>query len=93
MNIFVNKQTEMKTQKYKITGNKGLFDEQEKNQKMSNIGNHLEMISKVIDFEMFRDILESKLLNQNKKNNAGAKPYDIVMMFKINNFTTLLWTW
>jgi transposase len=41
------------------------------------------MIDKVIDFEMFRSILESKLLNTNKKNNAGAKPYDVVMMFKI----------
>jgi len=36
------------------------------------------MVSKVIDFEMFRDLLESKLLNSNKKNNAGAKPYDVV---------------
>jgi len=41
------------------------------------------MISKVIDFEMFRENLESKLLNTEKKNNAGAKPYDVVMMFKI----------
>jgi IS5 family transposase len=41
------------------------------------------MISQVIDFEMFRGILESRLLNQNKKNNAGAKPYNVVMMFKI----------
>jgi hypothetical protein len=37
------------------------------------------MVSKVIDFKMFRDLLEStNLLNSNKKNNAGAKPYDIV---------------
>jgi transposase, IS5 family len=28
-------------------------------------------------------LLESKLLNLNKKNNAGAKPYDLVLMFKI----------
>ncbi len=41
------------------------------------------MISKVIEFEMFRDMLEAKLLNKNKKNNAGAKPFDVVMMFKI----------
>ncbi|MGC9331352.1 MAG: transposase [Bacteroidales bacterium] len=41
------------------------------------------MISRVVDFEMFRDKLESKPLNHNKKNNAGAKPYDVVMMFKI----------
>lgn len=41
------------------------------------------MISNVIDFEMFRERLETKLLNPNKKNNAGAKPYDLVMIFKI----------
>jgi len=73
----------MKHQKYKKSGNRGFFDEQETYQKMLNIGNPLEMVSNVIDFEMFREKLESKLLNQNKKNNAGAKPYDVVMMFKI----------
>lgn len=73
----------MQIQKYKKTGNRGLFDEQETYQKLSSLGNPLDMIDKVIDFEMFRNILESKLLNTNKKNNAGAKPYDIVMMFKI----------
>jgi len=73
----------MKTQRYKTTGNIGFFDAQEIQEKLSNIGNPLEMISNVIDFEMFRCKLESKLLNQNKKNNAGAKPYDVVMMFKI----------
>ncbi|OIP05367.1 MAG: IS5 family transposase [Bacteroidetes bacterium CG2_30_32_10] len=73
----------MLVQNYKKTGNKGLFDEQETEQKLSRIGNPLEMISKVIDFEMFRENLESKLLNTEKKNNAGAKPYDVVMMFKI----------
>ena len=74
---------EMQAQKYKKTGNKGLFDEQETHQKLSSIGNPLEMISKVVEFEMFRKILEAKLLNTNKKNNAGAKPFDVVMMFKI----------
>ena len=73
----------MKTQVYKNRGNKGLFDEQETQERLSKIGNPLEMISEVIDFEIFREKLESKLLNRNKKNNAGAKPYDVVMMFKI----------
>lgn len=73
----------MKQQKYKSTGRKGLFDEQEIIQKLESIGNPLDMIGNVIDFEMFRYSLESKLLNSNKKNNAGAKPYDVVMMFKI----------
>jgi transposase, IS5 family len=72
----------MKT-RYKQTGNIGLFDKQEISQKLSEIGNPLEMISKVVDFEIFRTTLESNLLNKNKKNNAGAKPYDVVILFKI----------
>jgi IS5 family transposase len=73
----------MKEQEYKTQGKKGLFDEQFTIDRMKEIGNPLEAISKVIDFEMFRTLLEDKLLNKNKKNNAGAKPYDVVMMFKI----------
>jgi hypothetical protein len=68
---------------YKTTGNKGLFDEQEQLVKLSEIGNPLEMISKVVDFEMFRAALEDAFLNKDKKNNDVAKPYDVVMMFKI----------
>jgi transposase, IS5 family len=73
----------MKEQKYKTQGKKCLFDEQFTIDRMKEIGNPLEAISKVIDFEMFRPSLEDKLLNKNKKNNAGAKPFDLVMMFKI----------
>ena len=83
----------MTAQKYKTTGNRGLFDEQNTYQKLSDIGNPLEMISKVIDFEMFRDVLEPKLLNHDKKNNAGAKPFDIVMMFKIMILQRYYWAW
>lgn len=68
---------------YKEHGNVSLFDSEITLQKLSNLGNPLEKLSSVIDFEMFRERLESKLLNYNKKNNAGAKPYDVVMMFKI----------
>ncbi|PIV16022.1 MAG: IS5/IS1182 family transposase [Flavobacteriales bacterium CG03_land_8_20_14_0_80_35_15] len=73
----------MKKELYKSTGKKSLFDEQFTSEKLSEIGNPLEMIGRVIDFEMFRPTLESKLLNTHKKNNAGAKPFDVVMMFKI----------
>lgn len=68
---------------YKTRGNKGLFDEQFNNEQLSSMGNPLEAISKVLDFEMFRPMLEAKLLNRDKKNNAGAKPFDVVLMFKI----------
>ena len=73
----------MASKVYKIQGKRGLFDEQESVDQLSEMGNPLERISKVIDFEMFRCTLEEKLLNTNKKNNAGAKPFDVVMMFKI----------
>jgi IS5 family transposase len=68
---------------YKTQGRKGLFDEEFTKERLSVIGNPLESVSKVLDFEMFRESLERKLLNTNKKNNAGAKPYDEVMLFKI----------
>jgi IS5 family transposase len=68
---------------YKSRGNTGLFDEEFTKERLSVIGNPLEAINKALDFELFRESLESKLLNTNKKNNAGAKPYDVVMLFKI----------
>ena len=68
---------------YKSQGKRSLFDEEFSIEKLSAIGNPLETISAVIDFEMFRPTLESKLLNVNKRSNAGAKPYDVVLMFKI----------
>ena len=74
---------------YKEHGNVSLFDSEITLQKLSNLGNPLEKLSSVIDFEMFRERLDSKLLNENKKNNAGAKPYDVVMMFK-GRFSILL---
>lgn len=68
---------------YKNTGKRGLFDEQESIEKLSVIGNPLDRISNVVDFEAFRNSLEETLLNKEKKSNAGAKPFDVVMMFKI----------
>jgi IS5 family transposase len=73
----------MKTNQYKTTGKRGLFDEYETYDQLSAIGNPLEKISLVIDFEMFRKTLEAGILNKEKKSNAGAKPFDVVMMFKI----------
>ena len=71
------------SQEYKNQGKKGLFDEQFTIERLSEIGNPLEKISNVIDFESFRSTIEAKLLNTEKKNNAGAKPFDVILMFKI----------
>jgi hypothetical protein len=48
------------------------------------MGIPLDKISSVIDFDFLRKLLESKLINSDKKNNAGAKPFNLVMIFKIN---------
>jgi len=73
----------MKAISYKQRGAMGLFDKEATSSKLSKLGNPLEKLHKVIDFEMFRSLLESHMLNRKKKTNAGNKPYDAVMMFKI----------
>lgn len=57
----------MTKQIYKTKGEKDLFDEQFTIERMSAIGNPLEKIGNVIDFEDFRNTLESKLLNTEKE--------------------------
>lgn len=69
--------------KYKKLGSVTLFDAQTTKENLSELGNPLERLSQVIDFEMFRGALEDVYENRSKKNNAGAKPYDVVMMFKV----------
>ena len=71
------------TKIYKPVGRVGLFDKEETSAKLSKLGNPLEKLHNVIDFEMFRPELELAMLNHDKTSNAGAKPYDVVMMFKI----------
>jgi hypothetical protein len=63
---------------YKRVRSIGTFDKDEISAKLSKLGNPLEKLHKVIDFGTFRTILESNMLNQNKKNNAKNKPYDVV---------------
>jgi len=60
-----------------------LFDIEFNREKLSRLGNPLEKLSTVINFEMFRVELEDTMLNHNKKSNAGAKPIDVVLMFKV----------
>lgn len=48
----------------KYAGNKavGLFEQDETIQKLQTMGNPLEVLSQVVDFEVYRDILEKALL-------------------------------
>ena len=48
-------------QQYKMAGNRGLFDDAMNYERLSEIGNPLERILEVIDFEIFRELLETIL--------------------------------
>lgn len=60
----------------------GLFDWQFRFEKLDKSGDPLRQLNNVIDWESFRPTLVS-IHEKQRKSNAGAKPYDVVMMFKI----------
>lgn len=61
-----------------MTGKVGLFCAQENREKLSVLDNPLEHLSRVVDVEMFHRLLEDRLIKQNKRNNAGARTFEIV---------------
>jgi len=61
----------------------GLFDYEFQLEKIKAHQPPLQKLNKVIDWEMFRDVLEKELEKKNRKSNAGRKPYDRLLMFKI----------
>ena len=59
----------------------GLFDEEMRLRKLSELGDSLEKLG-CIDWEMFRPIIGSAF-DKKGKSKAGRPPFDYVMMFKI----------
>ena len=60
----------------------GFFDLQHRLDKIDRNGDPLKKLSRVIDWESFCPELEA-LRRKDRKSNAGRKPFDVVMMFKI----------
>jgi IS5 family transposase len=58
-----------------------LFAEETQLEMLSKLGDNLEKLSKLIDFEIFRNPLAAKLVKENPK--GGRPRKDVVMMFKI----------
>ena len=58
------------------------FDESKRLAALSRLGDPLEELSKHIDFEMFRPVLNDALRKAERKSPAGRKPLDLVLMFK-----------
>lgn len=67
--------------KYKRTNTTSFFSEDYRLEKLSKQGDPLERLNNVVDWEYFRDTIEK--VHKKKMVNAGPKPYDPVLMFKI----------
>jgi len=68
--------------KFKRHRDFGLWDQDIRLSKLSQLGDPLEKLNKGVDFEMFRNLLEEKLI-KSPKGAGGRPPYDYVLMFKI----------
>ncbi len=68
--------------KFKRHRDYGFFEQDIRLSKLSILGDPLERLSKGIDFEEFRGVLEDNLIKITK-GKGGRPPYDYVMMFKI----------
>ena len=72
-----------KQNRYRNHISKSLFESEDTHTILSNLGNLLSALDNLIDFEMFRPELEAALSNKERKSNAGRKPFDPVLMFKV----------
>ena len=61
----------------------GLFDYEFQLEKIKAHRPPLQRLNDVIDWEIFRDPIEDALKKEERKSNAGRKPYDKLLMFKI----------
>ncbi len=59
---------------YRKPMGESLFDEEFTVEALSQMGNPLEQLSSLVDFEMFRPVLEDVLLTKECKTPAGRKP-------------------
>ena len=60
----------------------GMFDEENRLEKLSKLGDSLEKLNSAVDWEHFRPLL-NHAFKQVPKGAGGRPPYDYVMMFKI----------
>lgn len=60
----------------------GLFDVQLRHERVRQYATMLDQLNSLINWEDFRKTLEI-VRNKERKSNAGRKPFDVVLMFKI----------
>lgn len=69
-------------------GQRSFFDVEDRLQSVSKMGDPLERLATVIPWESFRPLL-MKVHEKERKSNAGRKPIDLVLMFKVLIVQTL----
>ena len=62
---------------------KNLLEEEFTIEALSQMGNSLEKLISLVDFEMFRPVLEDVLVKKECKTPAGRPQIDVVLMFKV----------
>ena len=60
----------------------GIWDESQRLEKLSKLGDSLEKLNRAIDWELFRPKL-TKVFKKQTKGAGGRPPYDYVMLFKV----------
>ena len=60
----------------------GIWDESQRLEKLSKLGDSLEKLNRAIDWELFRPKL-TKVFKKQAKGAGGRPPYDYVMLFKV----------
>jgi len=69
-------------QRDRIMTQRGFFDEYDRLKRLSQMGDPLEMITKVIDWEIFRPIL-NEVIQKEERGIGGRPSWDYILMFKI----------
>ena len=68
---------------YRKPMGENLFEEEFTIDALSQMGNPLERLAALVDFEMFRPALEEVLVKKDCKTTAGRPQIDVVLMFKV----------
>ncbi|MCB0257013.1 MAG: transposase, partial [Anaerolineae bacterium] len=60
----------------------GFFDDEDRLAKLEKLGDPLPRLDSIVDWQAFRPLLT--IIHQNqRKSNAGRKPHDVTLMFKM----------
>ena len=65
-----------------MAGQPGFFDVDERHAALSAADDPLERLAAVVDFEIFRPVLDAALARSDRSR-GGRPPYDAVLMFRI----------